>query len=356
MAFELSGFLPLVNVLAQRYVEPILQDGVMRNDPLPAMLKRKCLYPYKGGPGWQLNSTYDTLSVIDVPKAGVSFDPTINTNQLEMGYQFDIRSKLVPIVVDLGLLTTDLWGQNVNLDYLETRLQAAALSMSAKIATDCYKDGQNVSGVDRTLAMNGLDEALQDGSNAGWQGRTFTTYGTVARSSVNGAITSPMTGPTANIGSIKYGDLEDFWMSQVYGDEKPDYWLTTNKGYSILKRVIMPYIRLEQADDQDFGFTSFSFNGTKVFFSQYAPGSRVASAVDTKIGYVGSLSGETLWSLNSKHIRFYVTTNPMKAFALWEFVRGQNNQQAVAQYVADMNLVVTPGTNRYHRQLFGMTD
>lgn len=354
MAFELSGFLPLVNVLAQRYVEPILHDGVLRNDPLPAMLKRKCLTPYKGGIGWQLNATYDLMNVVDTPRAGVTYDPTLNTHQLEQGYQFDIRSKLVPISVDLGMLTTDLWGQNVNLDYLETRLQLAALSMSAKIATDCYKDGTQAT---RTLAMNGLDEALSDGSVNGWQGVTFANYGTVARSAVNGAITSPCTGPTMAIGSIKLADVEDAWSSVWYGDEKPDLMLTTIKGFSILKRAIYnPAIRLEQKDDQEFGFTSYQFNGTPVYASQYAPGSRAATAPDTKIGYTGSLSGETLWFLNTKHIRFYVSTNPMKAFALWPFDLLPGTQQAVAQYVADVNLVVTPGSNRYMRYLHTMTD
>lgn len=355
MAFELSGFLPLVNVLAQRYVEPILHDGVLRNDPLAAVLKRKCLTPYKGGIGWQLNATYDLMDVVDVPRSGVSYDPSMNTHQVEMGYQFDIRSKLVPISVDLGLLTTDLWGQNVNLDYLETRLQLAALSLSAKIATDCYKDGIQAG---RTLAMNGLDEALNDGTNLGFQGVTFANYGTVPRASVNGATSSPMTGPTANIGGpIKLADVEDAWSSIWYGDEKSDYMLTTIKGFSILKRAIYnPAIRLEQKDDQEFGFTSFVFNGTPVFASQYAPGSRAATAPDTKIGYSGGLSGETLWFLNTKHIRFYVSTNPMKSFSLWPFDLIPGTQKAVAQYLADVNLVVTPGSNRYMRYLFGITD
>jgi hypothetical protein len=353
--FEMSGFLPLVNTLAQRYVEPILHDGVLRNDPLPAMLKRKCLKPYRGGISWQQNATYDLLDVLDVAKSNVSYPTSTNTHQVETGYQFDIRSKLVPLSVDLAQLSTDLWGTNVNLDYLETRLQLAALSMSAKIATDCYRDGTQAG---RTLAMNGLDEALNDGSTNGWQGVTFANYGTVARSAVNGATSSPMTGPTANFagGSLTLTSVEDAWASVWYGDEKPDYMLTTIKGFSILKRVIYnPAIRLEQAPDQEFGFLSYVYNGTPVHASHYAPGSRTASAADTKIGY-SAITGETLWFLNSKHINFHVSTNPMRSFALWPFQLIPGTQQAVAQYIADVNLTVTPGSNRFMRYLFGFTD
>lgn len=356
MAFEVTGVLPLANVLAQRYVEPILHDGVLRNDPLAAMLKRRCLRPYRGGLGVQQNATFDLMEVLDTPGSSITYDTSKNTHELESGFQIGIRHKIVPLSVDLEQLSNDFWGPYVNLDYLETRLQIAALSLSARIVTDTYKDGQQAG---RGLAMNGLDEALSDGSTNGYQGVTFANYLTVPRSDPKGAPTKSLA--PINVGSLKLSDLSNAVDSCWYGDEQIDYILTTvgaQGGFGIIRRAIFnPLIRLEQETDPDFGFTSMRFNGVPVFASQYAPGRRVADAADTKIGYTGGLSGETIWLLNVKHLNFWVHENPSKAFALWPFqhIPGTTGQ-AVAMYKASVNLTMTPGANRFSRYLFNVTD
>lgn len=365
MATELSGFLTTVQTMAQRFIAPVLQDGVFRNSPLPAILKRDCLEKYEGGPSWQLNVEIDGLTVYDIPRGGASWSLSENQLQLSTGTSWDIRSKVVPVVLDRGQLTAELWpgSPNVKVDYLEERLQSAALSMSAKITNDIYRDGQNVGGEDRTLAMNGLDEYLSDGVTNGYRAKTFTTYGTVTRSTaaLNGALNSPMTaaagqGVAANIGGIlSYGQLEDLWNSVVVGNVTPNLMVTTNKGASIIKKIIQPYVRVEMGEDPDFGFRKFTFNGTPVFQDQYCPGTRTASSVDTKYGYAAVASGETLWTLNTDYLKFYVSTHPEKSFSLLEFVPDQSNQILAAQYLADLNLVGVPGANRFMRYNFGIT-
>lgn len=366
MATEVSGFLSVANTMAQRFIEPILQDGVFLNDPLPAILKRDCLKKYDGGLGWQLNFEYDVLPVQDLPRGGATFDLSSSNKQLSTGCNFDIRSKVVIIQLDYGLLSAELWpgSPNVKTDYIEERLQNAALSMSGKIANDIYRDGQNVGGEDRTLAMNGLDEYLSDGVTNGFRAKTFTSYGTVTRNANNigNALNSPMTtgagqGVAASIGGpLSYGILEDTYNSVVVGNVMPNLIMTTNKGASIMKKLIAPQGRFEIGEDPDFGFKRFMFNGTPVYQSQYCPGSRTATAADTLLGYATVSAGETIWFLNTDYLMFYVSSVPTKSFSLLDFVPSQNSQTLTAPYLADLNLVGKPGANRFQRYIYAVTN
>jgi hypothetical protein len=55
-------------------------------------------------------------------------------------------------------------GPTAVLSMVKTDMGNAALTMSAILAIDMYQGGQNLGGVDRTLHLNGLMEALSDGS------------------------------------------------------------------------------------------------------------------------------------------------------------------------------------------------
>jgi hypothetical protein len=284
---------------------------------------------------------------------GDTFD--ISQVQLATGTTVTPRYYNVPVPAYLEKIKIEMNGPQAVFDYVDLLLQNAALTMSAKLAADAYKFGQN-QGTDRTLLINGLDEALNDGTNAGPSGNIFASYLTLTRNDANigSALNSPMTGPTANVaGAISYPILEEAWNSVVVGQETPDLLVTTNKGLSFIKMVFQNQQRFENTTSADFGFQGVKFNGSIIVQSQYAPGAATPSTQETNKLGLSALAGETLWFLNTKYLRFYVSTDPLYGFGFTGFVPAQNNSVVVGHYRFAGNLTcIGP---RYGRVLFGIT-
>lgn len=281
---------------------------------------------------------------------GDTFD--LSQKQIATGGTVTPRYYNVPVTGYIEKLKIEMNGPKAVFDYIDLLLQAAALAMSAKLTNDLYRHGQNV-GTDRTKNMNGLDEALNDGSTNGYLGQAYTSYLTVTRTDVLSALNSPMTGPTADVdGALTYPLLEEAYSSVTIGPEKPDLLITTNKGFSYIKMVFQPQQRFEETDP-DFGFQSLKFNGSRILADQYAPGTRTASTPDTTLGYSAVSTGETLWFLNTKYLRLYLSTDPLFGFGFTGFLPAQDNSVVAGHYKACLNFTVTaPRLNRY---LFDIT-
>lgn len=319
------AFLSVVNTVTQKKILPGITDGVFRNSPLLAYLKQNCLEEYDGGPSWQENFLYDVMNA-QAYTPGETFD--IDTVQVATGATVTPRYYTVPVSALVEKIRIELAGDRAAFDYIQLLMQTAALTMSALLTNDLYRDGTQAT---RTKKLNGMDEALNDGSTNGFQATSFANYLTVPRSSVNSALNSPMTGPAAALGVLSYAKLEEAFSSVTIGSEMPNLIIVTNKGWSYFKQQFQPQQRFEEIDP-DFGFHTFKFNGAKVVADQYAPGTRTATAVDTKVGYSAVATGETMWYLNTNYLRFYVSTDPVYGFGFVDFVPAQNTSVVVGHY------------------------
>lgn len=319
------AFLSVVNTVTQKKILPGITDGVFRNSPLLAYLKQNCLEEYDGGPSWQENFLYDVMNA-QAYTPGETFD--IDTVQVATGATVTPRYYTVPVSALVEKIRIELAGDRAAFDYIQLLMQTAALTMSALLTNDLYRDGTQAT---RTKKLNGMDEALNDGSTNGFQATSFANYLTVPRSSVNSALNSPMTGPAAALGVLSYAKLEEAFSSVTIGSEMPNLIIVTNKGWSYFKQQFQPQQRFEEIDP-DFGFHTFKFNGAKVVADQYAPGTRTATAVDTKVGYSAVAAGETMWYLNTNYLRFYVSTDPVYGFGFVDFVPAQNTSVVVGHY------------------------
>jgi len=343
------AFLDPVNTIATKRIIPGVVDLVFKSGPLVAFLRRNCLQRYEGGPSWQENFLYGMLPVADYAP-GDTFE--ISEQQVATGGTVTPRYTDVSVSALLEKIKIEMNGPQAVFDYVDLLLQTAAMTMSARLAVNAYKHGQNV-GTDRTLSINGLEEALNDGTNAGPSGSTFTSYLTLTRNDANigPALNSPMTNPTANLagGALSYPILEQAWNSVVVGQEIPDLLVTTNNGLSYIKMAFQAQQRFESST-ADFGFQGIKFNGSTIFQDQYAPGTVVPSAQEAaKLGIV-ALSGETLWFLNTKYLRFYISTDPLYGFGFTGFMPAQNNSRVVGHYRFAGTLTCTGP--RYSRVLF----
>lgn len=342
------AFLDPINTILTKEIVPGVADGVFRNSPLLAHFKRDSL---RKAPTWpiQENLGYDVLQPTSYTP-GATFD--LSQKQLFTGGTVTQRYYNVPVTAFLEKLRIEMAGPTAVFDYADYLLQNAALALSGLLSNDLFRHGQNV-GTDRTERINGLDEALSDGTNNGFLAQTYTSYLTLTRSTLNGALNSLMTGPTANVnGPLSYPILEQAFNSVVVGTEKPNLILTTNLGMSYIKMVSQPQQRFESTD-LDLGFTGVKFNGVPVIQDQYAPGTRTATAVDTALGYSAVSGGETIWFLNTKYMRLYLTTDPLYAFGFTGFMPAQNTSLVAGHYRACLNFTVQQP--RYSRYLFGIT-
>jgi hypothetical protein len=340
------AFLSQVDTIVKTRIVPGVVDNVFRNSPLLAMARSKALRQYPGGPAWQENFLYDTLTPIAYDP-GETF-PT-DSQQIITGGTVTPRFYEVPVSALLENVKVILNSPEAAFNHLDSLLQAAGFALSAKLTNDAYRHGQNVSGSDRHKFINGLDEAYNDGTTNGWDGRTYANYLTVARTDVNGALSSPMTGPAASVaGPISYPVLEQAFSSVTIGTDMPDLILTTPLGLSFVKMAFQSQQRFESVTNPDLGFKSLKFNGVDVVADQYAPGSRTASNVDTKVGYSAVAAGEVILFANTKHWRFYVSTDDLFGFGFTGFMPAQNNSTIVGHYRFSGNFTcIAPRTGRW---------
>lgn len=347
-----QGFLDNLDTTTNKTILPNVVDLTFKNDPGLAYLKANCLEKWAGGPAWQENVLYGKLKG-GAYAIGDSFD--ITQVQTKTGMTFFPKYYYVNATFFLEDTEVRNAGPMAVIKLADTAMQEAALGMSARLAISLYNDGQNMAGSDRSNFLNGLPEALNDGINAAWTGRIYTTYGTVPRNGTVGtALNAPMTSPTANIGgNILIDTLDQAHSSCWVGNEKPTVGLTTNLGLVYIKRKLQPQQRFEESDTVAAGWTAVKYNGAKIFQSQYVPGTQGVN--DPDLGNYLDSNGEHFIWLNPKrqYIKFYVSTSPQFGFGTSGWKPAQNNNTVANQYNFSGNLSV-PGL-RYHRYLFGIT-
>ena len=365
------AFLDTVNTITRKTIVPGLVDQVFKSGPTMAYIKRNCLAKYQGGPSWQENFIYDMMNV-SAYQPGDTFDFT--QHQIFTGGTVTPRYYNVPVPALIEKVKLELAGPEAVVNYIDTLMQAAALTMSAKLAIDIFRHGQTGTNTGtRTSYINGLAEALNDGDVAsagnviasGPFTEHYDTYLTLTRNDANigTALNSAITSTQGFVndyvnGPMSYPLLEQAYNSCVFGTESPDLLVTTNKGMSSIKMAFHAQQRYE-GTSADFGFQGIKFNGATIFQDRYAPGSDVVSAPEAnKLGRGTSGSaelsdGETLWILNTKYLRFYVATDPLFSFGFTGFLPAQDNSLVVGHYKFAGNFTVQ--APRYMRVLWGIS-
>jgi hypothetical protein len=340
------AWLDELNTSTKIHIVPGVVDNVFKNDPLLAYLKASRLQRFTGGTKIQENFVYGTLAGGFYAK-GDTFD--ITTRQTDTGGQFD--PKLAEVNVTLFKEDIQIFNKGPErvFSIVDSKMQNAALTMSAILAIAMYNDGQSTG---RTLMLNGLAEAINDGSVASWTTSAYSTYGGVTRSgTVGSALNSPMTSPSASVsGPITYKILEEAYNTICIGAEHPNLIVTTNLGLSFIKEKFQPQWRVETQDPK-IGFNSVQFNAARIIQSQYCPG--VLGTNDTNLGNYYTSAGEVLWMLNTDYFRFWVTDDPEFGFGFTGFKPAQDNNQVAGQYLFAGN--ITCQAPRLQRQLYAIT-
>jgi len=342
-----------VNTATTKNIMPGLADDFFKADPLLEFMKNRH-HTYPGGPVIQENLIYKPMIGGAYAKGVGGFD--ISKRQTFTGLQFGPRYYEVSVPEYLEEVEIEVNGPTAVLSMVKTDMGNAALTMSAILAIDLYKDGQNLGGTDHSLHMNGLAEALSDGVNASYDGKTYATYGNQTRADLGPAIKTPAGLIPANVnGTITFRVLEHSYQSCVIGKEHPVLGQTSNRCMGFIGENFQPHQKVD-AVEPTIGYTGIKFKQATIVESQYIPSQDGVN--DPDIGDYSAANEQFLW-LNpgpegeDAYIKLRVSVSPRFQFGFTGFKPAQDNTVVVGQCLFAGN--ITCRAVRLQRWLYGIT-
>ncbi len=362
-----------INVTTRRYIRtnPALVDNVYNQDALNYYLRQNLKEDYTGGSTINENFIYASMIGGGYQK-GKNFNVTQRQTEQQLRWDMKTTEVAVPLYQeDIQVLNK---GPLAAVKLIKARVDEAYMSLGAFTSIATYLNGQNAGYVPN---VNGLAEALNDGSTQSWDGNLYTTYGGLTRATYSPALnTTPLN--LAN-GSLEYNTLDQKYMSVFYGsgDYEPNLLVTTPTGFSYLKSKYQTQQRFQDVKlNVGVGFRGLAFNGATVVASRYCPGSyligpsgagtadTVATTylTETSNGAVtvypagnlnqSSAASESLFILNARKpfLNYYVSNDPTFGGGFRDFIPSANNTILVGLVLLAHNLTVQP---RYHAQIYG---
>lgn len=354
-----------LNASTRRYIaeNPALVDNVFQADPLLAHLKNAVNQDFPGGSFIQESFIYQGL-IGGSYRKGKEFN--IAELQAEQSLWFDLKFFEVNVTLtkeDIQVLNK---GPQAAYSLVDARMSNAYMTIGAHIAIQLYLNGTRA-GFEGFL--NGLAEALNDGSANSWDANTYASYGGITRSTVDPALDSV---PTNVAGAIEYNQLEETYSDATVGNAEPNLGVTTARGYSFVKEKFQTQQRFNDTQDPAIGFNGLKFNSATLIKSRYAPGSYVSASdlsgngdavvgrciIESSNGVLTAyptVANETLWWLNARkpYMCFYISNDAEYGFGFTGFKPAQGNTIVAGQVLAAVAMTVRGP--RYHRQLFGIS-
>lgn len=340
-----------LNTVTQWNIMPGLADLFFKNGIVLSYIKEKRMKTFEGGIGIQESLLWKPLKPVAYAQ-GMSFDLTKYPTKAAL--RFTMKKYAVPVVEYLEETEIEMRSPHAIIDSVKVDLANAAMSISAMLEIDIMQHGQNLAGgADRSLRLNGFEEALNDGTNASWAGNTFTAYGQQQRADIAPAL-NPAGGTwaggqapvvPANInGAITNRVLEHSYSSCIIGKEHPVAGITTNRGLAYILEKYAPMQRLADTVEPTIGWPGVKFKGATIMASQYMPGRDGID--DPLLGNYYASGGETFLWLNPGpdgdecYFRLHTAASPKFQFGFTGFKVAQDNTMLAGQILYGGNFAV----------------
>jgi len=340
-----------VNTVTTKEIMPGVVDGYFRAGPFIAMCKARFNRKWIG-PQIQENFMFKPMKG-GAYKKGSTFD--ITRRQTRTGLLFNPRYYEVNVTEFLEDLEVEMAGPRAAFSVIRTDMQQAALTISAILEIAAFRHGQALAGDDRSAEINGLEEALNDGSTASWAGNVFPSYGGQTRADVTPALTPPAGLVTPVNTVISYRVLRHSYFSAVIGNEAPGVGITTNRLMGFISENFLPH-QVIDTTQPEINWPGLKFDKATIMMSQYAPGQDGTN--DADLGNYNA-TGETFAWLNfgpqgdDAYIRLYIAQSSKFAFGFTGFKGAREDNQVAGQVLFGGNL--TFKALRLSRILHGFT-
>lgn len=346
--------------------DPSLIDAVFQADPTLAYARQTLRKDFNGGYRIDEPMVYDGM-VGSFYAKGKEFD--ITEKQVEQNNQFFMKFAEANVTLSLEDIEVLNVGPQQAFSLVKSRMSNAYMSLGAFLSLGMYLNDIRVG---FTPGLEGLAQAVNDGTTNSWDGQTYTTYGTLTRNATIGAANN---GNTVVVnGAITYSRLTTSYQAASYGSITPNMGVTTPLGLVYIKNHFQPQQRFETVDP-NIGFRGLQFEGSSIMTSRYVPGSYLAGgAANTgltdpiAVGFMTQMSGgaltaypalgvansETLFWLNMRnpYFNFYVSRAPKFSFGFTGFKWSPGNTKVSGQCLVACAITLSP---RYHSQLSGFT-
>lgn len=358
--------LDMVNAVTNKVIWPQqITDQFFKAIPFFTLLRDKAIYDFDGGVAMQYPFLFRPL-VGGAYAPGSSFnidkvDSIAATLFREKYYEVNVTEVKEEIQVRNR-------GPQAVFSLIDADMKNAMMTITTIIAIAAWRHGQAAGGSvldDRSIEINGLSEALNDGTVYSWDGNIFTTYGQQARNgSVGAALNSVprwMGQPNGAAGKITYEVVEDMYQTASQGNLAPDLGVTSKRGMTLLKNTLQVQQRFNQETDPRYGFEGVRLNKALITKDDYCPsayygvndpdlgnyltGTITNTLVGTPAGQFPNSTdaptltvGEVLFMLNTDTWILRVSTDPEYQFGWTGFKVGQDNTRVSGQVLAALNL------------------
>lgn len=378
---------PIVTALTAVTKEEIwprqITDSFFRAIPFFSYLRDKALSTFSG-------MTFMQYPYLFRPMIGGSYAPgsAFNIDKVDSVAALQFREKYYEVNVTefKEEIQVRNRGANAVFSLLDADMKNAMMTLTTIIAIAAWRHGQASGGSvsdDRSLEINGLSEALNDGVLPSWDGNIFTTYGAQAR---NGAVGSALNSSpywigqaSGAAGKITYQILEDMYQIASQGNLSPDLGVTSKRGMTLIKNTLQPQQRFMQETDPRYGFEGVLLNRMRITKDDYAPSAAPSSGgtgfndpilgnfLTSTISYtdpgastrgtfpsanVTLTVGEVIFMLNTDTWILRISDDEEFQFGWTGFKPGQDNTRVSGQALAAVNLE-TPAANRLNIHGYG---
>ena len=329
-----------VNTTVTKEIEPGVVDGYFKAGPFIAMAKSRFNRKWIG-PQIQENFMYKPMKGGAYSK-GTSFD--ITKRQTRTGLLFGPRYYQVGITEFLEDLEVELAGPRAAFSVIRTDMAQASLTMSAILEIAAFHHGQALAGDNRAMEINGLEEALNNGTTASWAGNVFPSYGGQTRLDVTPALDPPAGLIQQDLAGapISYRVLRHSYFSCIIGNEAPTIGITTNRCMGYIAENFLPH-QIVDTTQPEINWPGMKFDKATITMSQYAPGADGVNDPDLGSYYSPN---ETFWWLNfgpqgdDAYIRLYIAQSRKFAFGFTGFKGARQDNQVAGQILFAGNLTV----------------
>jgi len=353
-----------------------IEDNFFLATPLLAYWRDHCLVPFTGGTYMQSPIRYASMfGGFYAP--GSSFN--IAKRQTITALQFDTRYCYTSIPEYKEEIQVENKGENAVASLLDADMQNGVDTINVIVAIASNQHGQDMSGsggTDRSLAINGWPEAINNGVDPSYDGLIYTTYGQQTR---NGAIGSALNStpqwcgtPAGATGVISYSLLEEGYQDASIGKKEPNLGVGNKAVTAYIKEKLVVQQRFQQERDPVWGVMGFRLNNAMILKDDYFPSLRYG-ATDPILGSwltstftspaaptansglpVSTVCtvGEVFCFFNTFDWLFRVTDNEEFGFGFSGFVPAQDNTKVVGQIKAMVNeQCISPRTQK---QFYGI--
>ena len=349
-----------LNATTQKEIIPRkITDLVFRNSPALAYLRRDAI-PFEGGAFIQSPFLYGTMN-----GGAYSMGDTFNLAKPTVldAMAFDLRTYYRNVTEYLEEISIENKGKLAVFSLINAHIDVAFKSMNANLAIDLYRHGQGIiTGISdsRVKHINGVSEALNNGTDNSWDGNVFTTYGTKSRSTFDELNCTPyfVGNSDGSAGTITYNVMEERYQNACRGNVEPNLIDVGKAGYAFIKERIQPQQRFNQEKDPVWGVNSFRFNNAMVLKNDYCPSAQfgvndpslgnyltstfTSAAAPTAGSNLPAATTITVAELmimwNTKQWEFRLSNDPLFQFGWTGFKVAQNSTMVAGQTLAALNL------------------